>query len=251
MGNEGSVLRDEGDETRGSSVDDLAKLPQLKPRDRRLSQLSALEQLLLAGPPPGVEFAFSLDDAVEEATAAQRNHECVRRAMDKLCQPGMLSEDLFWRNYFWLRRSGSMPTLADCLVESRATGVEPGGTLASFDVSDKGCAFLAEQALKDHPYLVRVRAGVASSSLQMGENEFWRRYFTLLEGDAEFAEMLAERRTCRTDGFQARERSVAAGSTGATSPGALFPRRPSTASQRPTVCHVQQIHPSLILSCKG
>ena len=55
------MLGHSDDEACDSVSDKQVQLPQLKPRDRRLSQLSALEQLLLAGPPPGVEFVFSLD----------------------------------------------------------------------------------------------------------------------------------------------------------------------------------------------
>ena len=101
--------------------------------------------------------------------------------MDRLCQPGVLPEEVFWRNYFYVRRSGALPTLSEKLCDSRASGAEAQGSLAEFDIGATGCAFLAEQALKDHPYLRSVRDGLAKSSIAMDENEFWRRYFALLE----------------------------------------------------------------------
>ena len=190
MGNEGSSLGPPDAEQEAQAP---CEMPRLNAQDRRLLRLSVVEQLLIVGPPPGVDFAFSLDDCIDEASAAQREHAFVRRAMDRLCQPGVLPEEVFWRNYFYVRRSGALPTLSEKLCDSRASGAEAQGSLAEFDIGATGCAFLAEQALKDHPYLRSVRDGLAKSSIAMDENEFWRRYFALLEEEVEFGEMLNER----------------------------------------------------------
>ena len=122
MGNEGSSFAEP--EAKAPPM-----MPRLKAHDRRLLRLSALEQLLLVGPPPGAAFEFDLDACIDEASAAQREHAFVRRAMDRLCQPGMLPEELFWRNYFYLRRSGALPTLAERLCEARR--LAPSGAGAS------------------------------------------------------------------------------------------------------------------------
>ena len=69
MGNEGSSLGPPGAEQEAQAP---CEMPRLNAQDRRLLRLSVVEQLLIVGPPPGVDFAFSLDDCIDEASAARR-----------------------------------------------------------------------------------------------------------------------------------------------------------------------------------
>jgi hypothetical protein len=46
---------------------------------------------------------------IAEAIAALEKHKWLQSARDKLCQPGLMSDDLFWRNYFFLKTAEITP----------------------------------------------------------------------------------------------------------------------------------------------
>jgi hypothetical protein len=86
------------------SVLELAKgWPKIKFSDRRLRRLSVLEQKLLV-PPAGRELdGFDMDDGrMKHASNALHKWSWLQRARDKLCQPGLLEDHMFWKHYFQL-----------------------------------------------------------------------------------------------------------------------------------------------------
>ena len=73
---------------------------------------AAYEQRLLIGPSAqsAENFAMDMDqNHIAEAVAALEKFQWLQKARDKLCQPGLMTDDLFWRNYFFLREADITP----------------------------------------------------------------------------------------------------------------------------------------------
>ena len=46
------------------------------------------------------------------------------RARDRLCQPGLLRDGLFWKNFFFFFDSGRLPTIEQRILEGPPEGVQ-------------------------------------------------------------------------------------------------------------------------------
>ena len=161
--------------------------PSVNPDEKRLFRLSAMEQLLLVGPAltdlqAGVtKNTFSLEAYVKRATNTLAQQPQVNAMRDRLCAPRLLRDGLFWKHFVHFADSGLLPTIEQRILEGPPQKEEGAEAATEFDWEATGFKFLAEQTLKDRPYMRSVRDKLCLPKGMLSEAIFWEHYFAIVE----------------------------------------------------------------------